>query len=256
VRPSVLLGKEKGKRLGLTLGPKELGRLVWPNRLGLARGVSSAWGSAGRLGSLGWLAHLRAGCVRGPAWASSFSGLGLLPSPPRWLGCLFAFSFSLTGRPHKSASTGSSVAGSDPVRQEGVRVCVPKCVCAAPEVCSGKGLKGLATGLTRTARPWRRHGEAGHGRVPQHGCTRTRAGPGVPGPRRGRAVRGAPASQARGTTRRRRGDDSCGDDGGATGPYTKRWHGGRRGMGGPMAGLQRVHRHRRQQRGKGKERRQ
>ncbi|PVH36396.1 hypothetical protein PAHAL_6G065700 [Panicum hallii] len=32
------------------------------------------------------------------------------------------------------------------------------------------------------------------------GCARTRAGPGIPGPRRGRAVRGAPASRARGTT--------------------------------------------------------
>jgi hypothetical protein len=150
----------------------------------------------------------------------------------------------------------------------GRRACACACqsVCVAPEGCSGKGLKGLAAtrmrrrghvaGLTRTARPWPRHGEAGRGHVTRHGCARTRAGPGIPGPRRVRAVRGAPASRARGTTQRRRGDGGYGDDGGATGPCTKRRHGGRRGMGGPMARLRRVHRHHRQQRGKGKERRQ
>jgi hypothetical protein len=40
--------------------------------------------------------------------------------------------------------------------------------------------------------------------VARRGCARTRAGPGFPGPQRGRAVRRAPASRARGTTRRRR----------------------------------------------------
>jgi hypothetical protein len=202
----------------------------------------------------GWLIFELAVFV-GRLGLASFRGLGLLPSPPRWLGCLFAFSFSLTGRPHASALVGSGVAGPDPVRREGVRVCVPKCVCVAPEGCSGKGLKGLAAmrtrrrghavGLMRTARPRRRHGEAGRGRVLRHGCARTRAGPGVPGPRRGRAVRGAPASRARGMTQWRRGDDGCGDDDGAMGPCMKRRHGGRRGMGGPMAGLPKVHRHRR-----------
>jgi hypothetical protein len=57
----------------------------------------------------------------------------------------------------------------------------------------------------------------------------THVGPGFPGPRHDHAVRGAPASQARGTTRRRGGDDGCGKDGGAMGPCTKRRHGGRRG---------------------------
>jgi hypothetical protein len=57
----------------------------------------------------------------------------------------------------------------------------------------------------------------------------TRAGPGFPGPRHGRAVRGAPASRARGTTRWRGGDGGYGKDGGTTGPCMKRWHGGRRG---------------------------
>jgi hypothetical protein len=43
-------GKRKRKRLGLVLGPKELGWLIQPNRLGLALWASSACGSAGRLG--------------------------------------------------------------------------------------------------------------------------------------------------------------------------------------------------------------
>jgi hypothetical protein len=60
-------------------------------------------------------------------------------------------------------------------------------------------------GWTRTARPWRGHGEAGPRRraAARLGCARTRAGPGILGPRRGRAVRGAPVPRARGTTRRR-----------------------------------------------------
>jgi hypothetical protein len=41
-------------------------------------------------------------------------------------------------------------------------------------------------------------------------CARTRTGPGFLGPQHGHAVRGAPASRARGTTRRRRGDGGCG----------------------------------------------
>jgi hypothetical protein len=95
------------------------------------------------------------------------------------------------------------------VWQTRVRVCV----CArvrAPEVCSGICRKGMAATRTRrrgrvagwtcTARPWCRCGEGGRGSALRCGCARTRAEPGCPGPRRGRAVRGAPAFRARSTT--------------------------------------------------------
>jgi hypothetical protein len=79
----------------------------------------------------------------------------------------------------------------------------------------------------------------GQGLASRRWCACTRAGPGFIGPRRGRAVRGAPASRAHSTMRRRRGNGGCGCGllGGATGPCTKRRHGGRRGKGGPIAGL-------------------
>jgi hypothetical protein len=63
------------------------------------------------------------------------------------------------------------------------------------------------------------HGEAvarawhqGLGLTSWRWCARTRAGPGIPGLRRGRAVRGAPAFRARGTTRWREGDGGGGLD--------------------------------------------
>jgi hypothetical protein len=56
------------------------------------------------------------------------------------------------------------------------------------------------------AGPWRSMARLGQGSASRYGCARMRAGPGLPGPRCGRAVRGAPASWACGTTQRRRGD--------------------------------------------------
>jgi hypothetical protein len=163
VEPSVRLGKEKGKRLGLTLGPKELGRLVWPNRLGLPRGVSSACGSAGRLGSSGWLAHLRAGCVRGPAWASFISRIG--PAP---------FSSSLAGLPLRlllladrtapRVSLGGIRCGGSGSGAAGGRACVRAkvCVCGARRVL-GERPQRLGRDANATSRPRRgvdAHGEA------------------------------------------------------------------------------------------------
>jgi hypothetical protein len=186
------------------------------------------------------------------------------PPPPRWLAASAPFLLADRSAPRVSLG-GIRCGGARIWCGRWVRVWVPwACACVNARRVFGEKpqrlgrdvgrmrRRGHVAGSTRTARSWRGHGEAGRGRVSRHGCARTRAGPGIPGPRRGRAVRGAPASRARGTTQRRRGDGGCGDDGGATGPCTKRRHGGRRGMGGPTAGLRRVHRHRRQQRGKGR----
>jgi hypothetical protein len=112
-----------------------------------------------------------------------------------------------------------------------------RCVVTAHGKAVAGSWRGTAWGTVRL----------GRGRVSWRRCARTRAGPGFLGPRRGRAMRRAPASWARSTTRRRGGDGGCGEDGGMTGPCTKRRHGGRRGKGGPTAGLQRAHRRRRQQ---------
>jgi hypothetical protein len=88
-------------------------------------------------------------------------------------------------RSHASVFTGSGAASLDPLQQEGVRVCVTRCACVAPKGCSEKGLKGLAAtrtrrrgliaGWTRTARPWRRHGEDGRVRA-RSGRAETRRG--------------------------------------------------------------------------------
>jgi hypothetical protein len=55
--------------------------------------------------------------------------------------------------------------------------------------------------------------------------------PGCPGPRRGRAVRGAPAFRARGTTAAAEGDGVRGSEQRRDGLLQEKWHGGRRGRG-------------------------
>jgi hypothetical protein len=112
----------------------------------------------------------------------------------------------------------------------GGRACVRDtvCVCGAQRVL-GKRPQRLGRDANATSRPHRgvdAHGEAvaqawrgwarsgskwscrdaarrGHGLASRRWRARTRAGPSIPGPRRGRAVCGAPASRARGTPRRR-----------------------------------------------------
>jgi hypothetical protein len=99
--------------------------------------------------------------------------------------------------------------------------CVPGCVCVNARRVFGEVPQRLGRDANATSRPHHgvaAHGEAvagawrglGRGQVSRHGCARTRAGPGFPGPRRGRAVHGARASRARGTMWRRRGDGGCG----------------------------------------------
>jgi hypothetical protein len=79
----------------------------------------------------------------------------------------------------------------------------------------------VSRGWMRTARPWHGRGEGGRGLALRRGCARTRAGPGCPGPRRVRAVRGARRGGGRATAVVGRGS-------GASGSCKKRRHGGRR----------------------------
>jgi hypothetical protein len=69
----------------------------------------------------------------------------------------------------------------------------------------GEAVAQAWRGWARSGSEWSNRDAArrGHGLAPRRWRAHTRAGPGIPGPRCGRAVRGAPAPQARGTTRRR-----------------------------------------------------
>jgi hypothetical protein len=98
------------------------------------------------------------------------------------------------------------------------------------------GEAGVRLGVMVARRGW------GHGSASRRGCARTRAGPSFPGPQRGRAVRGAPASRARGTTwrrreRRRRQEERAARRAPAT--RAARWPDGR---GSPKPELRRAHR--------------
>jgi hypothetical protein len=131
-------------------------------------------------------------------------------------------------------------------------------VCECPEGVRGSASKAwprrerdvAATSRGHRARQGRGGGMArrGCGWASRCGCACTRAGPGFPGPRRGRAVRGAPASRARDTTRRRKATAAAAvaRRGGPAGSCT-RVAPRPVGRGGPKAGLRKVHRHRRQQ---------
>jgi hypothetical protein len=68
----------------------------------------------------------------------------------------------------------------------------------------GEAVAQAWRGWARSGSEWSNRDAArpGHGLAPRRWRARTRAGPGIPGPRRGRAVRGAPAPRASGTTRR------------------------------------------------------
>jgi hypothetical protein len=123
---------------------------------------------------------------------------------------------------------------------------VRECVCVAPEGACGVSAQGVlgerpqrpgrdANATSRSCRGVDAHGETvarlGVLRMSaavalRCGCARTRAEPGCPGPRRGRAVRGAPASRARGTTRRR---DGSGGRQRRVGLLHEKRHGGRKG---------------------------
>jgi hypothetical protein len=163
--------------------------LVGPTRLGSARGSAEPQVGSGRWAS--WTCRpARLDSLAGRLLSSS-RGLGLLPSPPRG-----PAASALPLRADRAVPRGGlgrircGEAGSGAA--EG-RACVHVSAVArvrvrTPEGCSGKSLNGLAA--TRTRR--RGGGRARRGR-----------GAGIPGLRRGRAVRGAPASRARGTTRRR-----------------------------------------------------
>jgi hypothetical protein len=131
---------------------------------------------------------------------------------------------------------------------------VPRCVCECehPEGAREKApttwprrerdVAAASRGWTRTARPGHWHGKAGprqgegraegrqHGLCSRQGCARTHAGPGFPGPRRGRAVRGAPAPRACGTVRRREGTAAAGMTAARRAP-AQEWRQGREGKG-------------------------
>jgi hypothetical protein len=141
VGPSGQTGKRKRKKARTGSGPKGAGPALLAQQAQLG-----SWGQLGlRLNR-----PARAGGLAGSSWALLLFGPwwagGLLPSPPppRWLGCLCSFPFSLTARSHSSASTGSGVAGpgSDAA---GGRACVRVgamgvCVCERPE-----GVRGSAS---------------------------------------------------------------------------------------------------------------
>jgi hypothetical protein len=91
-----------------------------------------------------------------------------------------------------------------------------------------KGLGHDANATSRGRRTQRgrgggmaQHGEARHGSASWRGCAHTRTGPGFLGPRCGHAVRGAPASRARDTTRRRKATAATGSSGGAAASCTR-----------------------------------
>jgi hypothetical protein len=213
--PKVVTGRLKAQWLGLS-SQGQLGlRLSRPAR------------AAGLAGREGWLGSdpSRAGFPSSVGRTPFFSSarLGCLTPPPRGPAASFSFS-SLTGRAQVSVTAGSGAAGLDLVRQ---KVCV--CACgrrgaragvdarrALGEMPQRHGRDANATSRSRRgggrARQGRGAGKArlGCGQVACPGRARTRAGPGVPGPRRGRAVREAPASRARGTTRWRWGDGGSG----------------------------------------------
>jgi hypothetical protein len=131
----------KGKKECLVwfgFGPKEvMGRLEAQLDLARLAGLSSACGSAGRLGLglarlVGWLglpvdvgfefgtAKLSSGRIASWAAAGRWPP-PLSPSPRRLLPLAPS---SLTGRTHTSVIAGSGVAGPDLVRQVGVCVCM------------------------------------------------------------------------------------------------------------------------------------
>jgi hypothetical protein len=229
VGPSGQAGfKGKRKGVGSVLDQKGgAGPAHGPSRFSLSFVVSSACGSAGRLGPrAGWLVLGLDVPWAAVGWRPSPPS----PSPPRWL--LPLPSFSLTGRAHTPVSTGSGVTGPgsgaaggcvcvrvgavgvcECERPEGVRGNVPKAwlrrerdVAATSRGCRARRGRGGGTarqGGLGSVWPSRDAARRGHGLASQRWRARTRAGPGIPGPQRGRAVRGAPASRARGTTRRR-----------------------------------------------------
>jgi hypothetical protein len=234
VCPSGQAGKREKEKGPIGYGLKvSWARSVGPTSLGSARGVSSACGSAGQVGQVGLArpAAQQAGsgrrlssCVgrlgpksapslHGQSWAGSLLPLRLLLLAG-WL--LLLPSFSLTGRPHVSVLAGSDVAGNGSGVAGGCACGRRGCVCVAclegvPEKASEawpRRERDVAA-TSRGCRAWRGWG---HGRDSRHDCARTSAGPGFLGLRRGRAVHGAPASRARSTTRRRRGDGGCGED--------------------------------------------
>jgi hypothetical protein len=207
------MGRLEAHRLGLG-SQGQLGlRLSRPAR---ANGLAGHAVWLGLIPPRAWFLPLRglaAHSSSSPRWA------GLLPSPPRWAGCACS-SPPLTVCLGPGVSVrGIRCGGPDPVQQTRVRVCV----CVAPEGACGVSAQGVlgerpqrpgrdANATSRSCRGVDAHGETvarlGVLRMSaavalRCGCARTRAEPGCPGPRRGRAVRGAPASRARGTTRRR-----------------------------------------------------
>jgi hypothetical protein len=242
--------KEKGP-IGYGLKVSWTGS-VGPTSLGSARGVSSACGSAGRLGQAA-VQLCRQAWASGPSRADVISApslhgpkLGWRPPPPsapppRWLAA--SAPFLLADRPAPRVSLGGIRCGGARIRC-GRWVCVWApwaCVCGVPGGCSGKSLKGSAAtrtrcrghvaGSSRTVRPWRGHGEAGawpgHAaqvRTHARGSWRPRAavwpcrarGTGIPSPRHDAAAEG---------------DGGCGEDGGAMRLLHKRRHGGRKGEG-------------------------
>jgi hypothetical protein len=199
----------KGKRGSVWVGfwPKEVMGQLEAHRLGLApsrAGSSPPWaGPSSFFSSLGWaFSSSRAGCVCSsfPLTDSVVPHVGLrgIQCGGVWIRC---------------------ADGCERVR---VGAVAPRCVCECEHP---EGARGKAP----TTWPRRERVVAAASRGWACTARLRRASPGFPGPRRGRAVRGAPASRARGTTRRRRGDGGSGEKGGASGSCKKRWHGGRKG---------------------------
>jgi hypothetical protein len=139
---------------------------------------------------------------------------------PLWLGCPFTFSSSRAGGVvllllTDRAGPGVSARGIRYVAAQircGGRVCA--CAWGARRRVQCERLRGARGNAPETwprrerdvavaSRGGRARRGPGRRAAARLGCARTRAGPGIPGPRRGRAVRGAPAAWVRGPTRRR-----------------------------------------------------
>jgi hypothetical protein len=164
-------------------------------------------------------------------WASFLLLLAAGPSPPRGLAASALPFFSLTARAQASISAGSGVAA---------RIWCSGCAGVCACVCGARWVLGRmpqwhGRDANATSRSRRGGGRArrgcGAGKAGAKatglrcGCARTRAGFSLPEPRRGSAVCGAPASRARGTTRRR---DGSGGRQRRVGLLHEKRHGGRR----------------------------
>jgi hypothetical protein len=225
----------KRKRVRFLNGPKGSGPARGPAKCVVRLGVQLGLRLSRPARQVGYasakLGSARLGSAPSAGWLPPFVGWAFSSPPPPlfWLGRRFIFrssraggvaSFSsLTRRAQASATVGIRCGGAR-VRC-GRRVCVCACVRVRgrPRGARGKVPKAVSRRERDVAFTSRvdAHGGAVARAVAERGsstararsgCAHARAVPGCPGPRRGRAVRGAPALRARSTTaaaeRRRR----------------------------------------------------